>query len=329
MSKTRIEERFSLCVELDGDAAPTEFRILVAGDNPTRKGLLVFDESAAQSVSSEYEAGGVELPLDYDHAMADPMARPADRIAAGWFKPEIRGGELWAADVRWTPKGKAAVEAREYRYTSLWGDVEPLDKKGSKMRLTRLRNVALTNTPATIGTLPLVASESIAGETMQNVILSLLEVSDESEAVEKIKATSAILADAAGTLNVPAEAIGAAVRALVLRAEAGDAAVAELSAVRAREAEAKRDALIAQLSEAGQLPPALHSWARTQSIESLETFGAHAPKIVETKAAPVAVVPPTGPSVALTEEEKCVAKALGLSIEKVAIHKAALVAEEI
>jgi len=328
MSKTRIEERFSLCVELDGDAAPTEFRILVAGDNPTRKGLLVFDDSAAQSVSSEYEAGGVELPLDYDHAMADPMARPAERIAAGWFRPEIRGGELWASDVRWTPKGKAAVEAREYRYTSLWGDVEPLDKKGSKMRLTRLRNVALTNTPATIGTLPLVASE-VRGDQMSNLVLSFLEVSDESEAIEKIKATSAILADAASTLNVPAEAIGAAVRALVLRAEAGDAAVAELSAVRAREAEAKRDALIAQLSEAGQLPPALHSWARTQSIESLETFGAHAPRIVETKAAPVAVVPPSGPSVALTEEEKSVAKALGLSLEKVAIHKAALVAEEI
>lgn len=328
MKQKRIEERFSLCVELDGDAAPTEFRILVAGDNPTRKGLLVFDDAAAQSVSSEYEAGGVELPLDYDHAMADPMARPAERIAAGWFKPEIRGGELWAADVRWTPKGKAAVEAREYRYTSLWGDVEPLDKKGSKMRLTRLRNVALTNTPATIGTLPLVASE-VRGDQMSNLVLSFLEVSDESEAIEKIKATSAILADAAGALNVPVEAIGAAVRALVLRAEAGDAAVAELSAVRAREAEAKRDALIAQLSEAGQLPPALHSWARTQSIESLETFGAHAPKIVEIKTAPVAVVPPTGPSVALTEEEKSVAKALGLSIEKVAIHKAALVAEEI
>lgn len=328
MSKARIEERFALYVELDGDAAPTEFRILGAGDNPTRKGLLVFDDTAAQSVASEYEAGGVELPLDYDHAMADPMARPADRIAAGWFRPEIRGGELWASDVRWTPKGKAAVEAREYRYTSLWGDVEPLDKKGSKMRLTRLRNVALTNTPATIGTLPLVASE-VRGDQMSNLVLSFLEVSDESEAIEKIKATSAILADAAGALNVPVEAIGAAVRALVLRAEAGDAAVAELSAVRAREAEAKRDALIAQLSEAGQLPPALHLWARTQSIESLETFGAHAPRIVETKAAPVAVVPPTGPSVALTEEEKSVAKALGLSLEKVASHKAALVAEEI
>jgi phage I-like protein len=328
MKQRRTEERFALYVELDGDAAPTEFRILAAGDNPTRKGLLVFDDSAAQSVSSEYEAGGVELPLDYDHAMADPMARPADRIAAGWFKPEIRGGELWASDVRWTPKGKAAVEAREYRYTSLWGDVEPLDKKGSKMRLTRLRNVALTNTPATIGTLPLVASE-VRGDQMSNLVLSFLEVSDESEALEKIQATSAILADAAGALGVSSEAIGAAVRALVLRAEAGDAAVAELSAVRAREAEAKRDALIAQLSEAGQLPPALHSWARTQSIESLETFGAHAPRIVETKAAPVAVVPPSGPSVALTEEEKSVAKALGLSIEKVAIHKAALVAEEI
>lgn len=322
------EKVFALAIELDGDTAPTEFRILAAGVNATRKGELVFDDTAASSVVADYEAGGVDLPLDYDHAMADPSTRPTERIAAGWFKPEVRNGELWASDVRWTPRGKAAVEAKEYRYTSLWGDVELTDKKAKRMRLVRLRNVALTNTPATIATLPLVASEDRTEDTMSdNVILAILDVADESAAVEKIKLQTATLADAADALNVPCEAIGAAVRALKLRAEAGDVAVLELAELRAKgEADAK-DALIARLSVDGKLPPALHDWARSQSIASLEAFGAHAPRVVETSPAPIA--PATGARIELTEEEKAVAKALGVKLSDIANHKAAIQAEEI
>lgn len=320
-------ELFSLDVELAGDEAPTEFRILGAGMNATRKGELMFDEAAAASVLADYEAGGVDLPLDYDHAMADPSARPSDRIAAGWFRPEVRAGELWAADVKWTPRGKAAVEAREYRYTSLWGDVELTDKKAKRMRLVRLRNVALTNTPATIATLPLVASEDREDAMTENVIFTVLDVADESAAVEKIKLQAATLADAAEALNVPADAIGAALRALKLRAEAGDAAVLELNELRAKAEANAKDALISRLSEEGRLPPALHDWARSQTIASLETFGAHAPRVIEHSVAPVA--PASGARVELTEEEKAVAKALGLRLSDLANHKKAIAAEEI
>lgn len=321
------EKVFALAIELDGDTAPTEFRILAAGTNATRKGELVFDDASAASVVADYEAGGVDLPLDYDHAMADPSARPTERIAAGWFKPEVRNGELWASDVKWTPRGRAAVEAKEYRYTSLWGDVELTDAKKKRMRLVRLRNVALTNTPATIATLPLVASEDREDAMTENVILTVLDVADESAAVEKIKLQTATLADAAEALNVPCEAIGAAVRALKLRAEAGDAAVLELAELRAKgEADAK-DALIARLSTDGKLPPALHDWARSQSIASLEAFGAHAPRVVETSPAPIA--PATGARIELTEEEKAVARALGVKLSDIATHKAAIQAEEI
>lgn len=321
------EKVFALAIELDGDTAPTEFRILAAGVNATRKGELVFDDAAASSVVADYEAGGVDLPLDYDHAMADPSARPTERIAAGWFRPEVRNGELWASDVKWTPRGRAAVEAKEYRYTSLWGDVELTDKKAKRMRLVRLRNVALTNTPATIATLPLVASEDREDAMTENVILTVLDVADESAALEKIKMQTATLADAAEVLNVPADAIGAAVRALKLRAEAGDAAVIELADLRAKgEADAK-DALIARLSTDGKLPPALHDWARSQSIASLEAFGAHAPRVVETSPAPIA--PATGARIELTEEEKAVARALGVKLSDIANHKAAISAEEI
>lgn len=322
-----MNEQVWLGVAFDVGAAPAEFQILKSGLNPTRKGDLLFGADEAVSVMADYESGGVDLPLDYDHAMADPSSRPRERVAAGWFRPEVRDdGSLWAADVRWTPAGRAAVEASEYRYTSLWGDVEEVmgTKKGRrKMRLTRLRNVALTNTPATIGTMPLVASDDGQGAEMSDyVLLSLLDASTEAEAVERIKGKDLALADVAGALGCDVDAIGAAARALKLRADAGDAAVAELERVKAERAASERRALIATLSEAGKLPPSLHAWAETQSIESLRVFGEHAPRLVEPVAAPNVTSSPSA-SLELTDEEKLVAQHLGLRLEDVANYKAA------
>lgn len=195
------------------------------------------------------------------------------------------------------------------------------------MRLTRLRNVALTNQPATIGTLPLVASESIGEKMEESALLSLLGASDEAQAVEKIKVSEGIIDDAAVTLGVEPQGVGAAIRALRLRAEAGDAAVAELAEVKEKAKAAAKDATIARLSEEGKLPPALHDWARTQTLESLEVFGAVAPRVVRPGDAE-AVVPAVA-RVELTEEEKIVAKALGLRLADLVKHKQALAAEEI
>lgn len=305
--------------------APSAFRILAAGLNETRKGPLLFDEEAADLVMAEFATGKVDLPIDYAHAMARPMTTaPTEQIAAGWFRPEIRDGELWAADVTWTPKGSAAVQSREFRYTSLWGDIAPTGS-GDEMRLIRLRNVALTNTPATIGTLPLVASESEERQSAmadKSIVLALLGCDSEAEAVEHIRKTESVLSDLEATLGVGAEALGASARALKLRAEQGDKAAAELSELRAKAEVEARDRLVAELSEAGKLPPALHAWAKTQSIESLRIFGEHAPRLVEPSAAPTAPAPAASDSLTLTEEEKAVARALGLDPSAVAKHKA-------
>lgn len=305
--------------------APSAFRILSAGLNDTRKGPLLFDDSAAQSVMSEFATGKVDLPIDYAHAMARPSTTaPTEQIAAGWFQPEVRNGELWASNVTWTPRGRAAVESREFRYTSLWGDVEPA-KSGDEMRLTRLRNVALTNTPATIGTLPLVASESGEGRRAmaeKSIVLALLGCESEAEAVEHIRKTESILSDLETALGVGADGLGASARALKLRAEQGDKAVVELSELRAKAESEARDRLVAELSEAGKLPPALHGWAKSQSIESLRIFGEHAPRLVEPSAAPTAPPAVTSDSLTLTEEEKAVARALGIDPSAVAKDKA-------
>jgi hypothetical protein len=103
--------------------------------------------------------------------------------------------------------------------------------------------------------------------------------------------------------------------------------VAELAEVKERAKAAAKDATIARLSEEGKLPPALHDWARSQTLESLEVFGSVAPRVVRPGDAEVVV--PAVARVELTEEEKIVAKALGLRLADLVKHKQALAAEEI
>lgn len=320
---------------LSSTGAPSEFLILRRGENPTRKGILVFDDDAAASVMSEYEKGGVLLPLDFDHAMASEASRVEDRFAAGWFQPEIRNGDLWAV-VEWTERGKAAVESKEWRYTSLFGDIEPLGK--GKARLKRLRNVALVNLPATLNTLPLVAHEGstkdnemadtdktpAAGASRSPIVVTL-GARDEAEAIEKVATLQTTLSDVAGALKVEAkpDVIKGAIQALALKAETADKLQAQLNELTAKAEADKKAGLIAKLSEDGKLPPALHEWAKSQSIESLTAFGEHAPVLAPAAKVESAKTEQNG-LVTLSDEEKHAAALLGNSIEFLTQHKASV-----
>lgn len=268
---------------LAGDgAAPSEFRILGAGENPTRKGLVLFDDRAAEKVIAEFTDGGVDLPIDLEHAMANPAARVDEKFAAGWFRPDVRDGELWASSVHWTARGKAAVESKEWRYTSLWGEFE-LDESKKRMRLLRLRNVALVNTPATKGTRSLVMGEGKETD-MTHPFMVALGVADEAEGMKKIRDLETVFSEASEVCGSKStDEIRGGLRALKLRAEKVAQLEAKLSEVEARAEGDKRDALIAKLSEDGKLPPALHDWARTLPLPALVAFGEKAPALVATE----------------------------------------------
>lgn len=142
-----------------GDTPPSEFRIFAAGTNTSTKGPAVFDDRAAELVMAAYRQHGVELSIDYNHGAVDPA--PVDYAlagrAAGWFAPEVRDGELWAVNVRWTPAAYKAIEDKEWRYFSpaFWYE-------GDSDRVAELVNVALTNTPATDNLHALVAASALA-----------------------------------------------------------------------------------------------------------------------------------------------------------------------
>ncbi|AKV01661.1 Mu-like prophage I protein [Labilithrix luteola] len=138
----------------EGSGLPTEFRIFGRGKNETTKGTFVFDNAAAASVMAEYEAHGIDLAIDYDHASlsSGQSLDPAQAgKAAGWFNLELRNGELWAVNVRWTEPAAEALRRKEWRFYS-----PAFQTKGG--RITTLLNVAITNLPATRRLEPLMAA---------------------------------------------------------------------------------------------------------------------------------------------------------------------------
>lgn len=135
---------------------PLEFRLFTAGDVETTKGTFLFDADAAAAVLADAADWGNEFPVDYGHAMMDP--KPVDPAlsgkAAGHFRLEVRDGELWAVDVKWTPPAAEALRNREWKYCSPTFD---FDRETG--RIVGLINVALTNLPATKRMDPLMASK--------------------------------------------------------------------------------------------------------------------------------------------------------------------------
>lgn len=143
----------ALVVPMAGAEPPTAFRLFAAGWNATEKGQFLFDAEAASAVMSAYEAHGVDRMIDLEHLSLDPESRHFDPDARGWCKLEVREGELWAVDVRWTPDGAARLTEKRQRYVS-----PAFDYDRESRRVTRIVNIAITALPATHGTPALVAA---------------------------------------------------------------------------------------------------------------------------------------------------------------------------
>jgi hypothetical protein len=143
-----------LGIAIQGDAPPDRFRIFTAGEVVTSKGTFIFDAEAADAVMAEYAKHGNDLMVDYDHASIGSM--PVDPAlasrAAGWFGLELAtDGSLWAVNVKWTEPAAIALSRKEWRYMSPYFATE-------NNRIVALRNVALTNMPATRRLEPLMAA---------------------------------------------------------------------------------------------------------------------------------------------------------------------------
>lgn len=155
MSVKLEQMEFAVAIKSGADGEPPkEFRLLAKGINPTLKGDILFDDQAAKLVPAAYAEHGVGLFFDYEHKSVRETLAVDGGKAAGWFKPDVREGELWATEIDWTPAGDSAIRNKEYRYFS---PVILRDLKNG--RAHKLVNVALTNLPAMKNLRALVASE--------------------------------------------------------------------------------------------------------------------------------------------------------------------------
>ncbi len=195
VGSSRRERVTSLSIVLAGDEPPSEFKIFTAGKVVTTKGEFLFDADAAQSVMSDYTAHGIDLMIDYDHAsLASVTLDPAQTgKAAGWFNLEVRAGELYAVNVRWTEPAAEALRRKEWRFMS------PAFSTDEEGRVTSVLNVAITNIPATRKLEPLMAaSERVAlnGMSVEEFlkVVKALDIDPSSsldDAMAKIKGESA------------------------------------------------------------------------------------------------------------------------------------------
>jgi phage I-like protein len=281
--------------DLEGAEPPTEFRIFKAGENASTKGVFLFDDAAARSVMAAYAAQAVDCMIDLEHGALGDAARPDSGDARGWFKLELRAGELWAVGVKWSPDGARRLAEKCQRYTS------PAFLADEHNRITELINVALVAMPATHGAAPLVAASKRAScapnpprytvgcsphkatltrmspELLKKVLAAIEAGEDKSGLLAEIVAAAAggapeadpgadALADTAETPpeeDKPAAELAALTARLTkLEAERDErtkklsARVEELEAERAAGEHAERVELVAELVKLGRETPA-------------------------------------------------------------------------
>lgn len=137
-----------------GDEPPTEFRLFKAGPNRINGKEFLFDEAAAAALMAAYTDRGTDVMIDLEHqALADDAILRADaKDARGWAKLELRGGELWASQVKWGPDGERRIREKTQRYVS------PAFLADDSGRIVELINIAMVAMPGTHSAPALVAA---------------------------------------------------------------------------------------------------------------------------------------------------------------------------
>jgi len=284
------------------DAPPEWVELIPAGTFSGRDGRGPY-RLDAEAVLKAFAAGGIDLPIDYEHQSLEAEAKAGPVPAAGWIKAlEVRDGALWAR-VQWTSRAAELIAAREYRFLS------PVfrHKQG---RVVALAGAGLVHYP----NLDLTPVANRQGDAMSDPI---------------------DLAPIAEALGAPADADAAQLVAhaasLRRRADSPDPAVwvpmsqhkavaDELARLQAEVARQKAEAAVSEAMRAGKLAPALKDWAMgyaSRDPEGFAAWAAAAPVIVSAQSDAHAAKTPE----ALTEEERYVCAQLGLTEADFIAHK--------
>lgn len=155
--------------------APEYIRVLPLGYISSEKGDFMVDGESFRMMKEYMQKRAVDIVIDYEHQTLHGVQAPA----GGWIKELVLKSNGIFARVEWTEKAKDYLQNHEYRYLSPVVMVRKRDHKAS-----RLHSVALTNTPAINGMIPIVNSEVPFSETafglsdIQKEICRMLNISE-------------------------------------------------------------------------------------------------------------------------------------------------------
>jgi len=321
--KTPPEDAVLLAINLDAEGKPPkEFRIFTTPKVKSKKGTFTFDSKAALSVTARHAEWNVDMMVDYEHLALKEDASKEDRKASGWFRPELRDGELWATNVVWTPAAAQAIIDLEYRYIS-----PAFLNDGTKAKnITELINCALTNMPATHSQTPLLASwdgtdqDTQEGLPMRGVItmLGLADTAGEAEIVSALSRMRDFQRDVCALTGRESgvEALGA-----IQGWKAAHQQVEQLNArVQQMEADRERKELESLVADATNGPtpritPAQRDWAMSMKPAQFKVFLSTAPVLL--MARPAGQPAPSGSTpTTLSSIERDIIAAAGITEER-------------
>ncbi len=306
---------------------PAEFLIWAYGTVPFRwadgrQMDFLFTPEDAQEVIRRVQMP--ELPIDYEHRSQSPVDN-GPVPAAGWFQLEARPDGLWAVNVRWTETAANLLRAGEYRHWSpvFW------DEDG---HIRQLDMIGLTNQPATVNQMPLVASA--LGDSMREKLIRILGLAEDASE-EQIEAALAELQNRAGQLEqaqallaeagiqapigsdeAHGQAMAAAANAL-LAARVSELE-AELATLRTQALEGEAEAVIEAALAEGRIHAASRDYWLERYRQNPRAVRAHLASLRAGAAVPTTPLTRQAatPADPLSETEKAIIAQTGVSVEK-------------
>lgn len=343
-------------VWLAGGTPAMEFRLFRKGWNSTSKGKFLFDDQAAALVMADYKQANNGVMIDLEHLSLDDEARGYDPDARGWCKLQIRNGELWATEVKWTPDGAKRLSERRQRFVS-----PTFTYDSESMRIESLYNIAICAIPATHEAAELIAASKRTGKKYGTLSLEVkmeelkkiaqaMGLEDDAKLEDILGAIKALQEKAGGEVaaadddeeveaaddeevEASDDEVAAAddekeqkelsklppkLQAKVMAALGANGALrSRLEGLEKNQTKAEVEALIA--ANTSKIPLRLEAWARKQKPDTLREYLKHA--IDSPRGKSEAKREESASAVTLSDADRQVSKLTGISPEKILARK--------